>query len=128
MRTLIIEIETDSNASLKELRKDLQQEIGSCTHYFDTDNMSVQDKPEGMIIILPVPVGTTVYKVIPPCREGMTYCPYSGGYGTRRCDGEKHCGAYIEEVSYSVNMYRDKSIYIDREKAEKRCEKLNKRR
>ena len=126
MRTLMIEIETDSNASLKELRKDLQQEIGSCSHYFDTDNMSVQEKPEGRIIILPVPVGTTVYKVIPPCSGNS--CPYSGGYGTDRCDGYKHCDAYIKEVSYSVSMYGNKSIYIDREKAEKRCEKLNKRR
>lgn len=80
------------------------------------------------LIVLPVPVGTIVYEVIPPCEETSMYCPYCGGYGTRRCDGEKHCKAYIEEVKYEVWMYGNKSIYIHKDRAEKAVERLNRRR
>ena len=83
---------------------------------------------ENRLIVLPVPVGTIVYEVVPPCEERMEYCPYCGGYGTARCDGEKHCKAYIEEVKYKVSMYGDKSIYIHKDRAEKAVERLNGRR
>ena len=83
---------------------------------------------ENRLIVLPVPVGTIVYEVIPPCEETSTYCPYCGGYGTARCDGEKHCKAYIEEVNYEVCMYGNKSIYIHKDRAEKAVERLNGRR
>lgn len=83
---------------------------------------------EKRLIVLPVPVGTIVYKVIPPCSVSSSYCPYCGGYGSSRCDGEKHCKAYIEEVKYDVSMYRDKSIYIHKYTAELAVERLNKKR
>ena len=83
---------------------------------------------ENRLIVLPVPIGTTVYEVIPPCRETMTYCPYNGGYGTSRCDGEKHCKAYIEEVPFDVGMYKNRFIHTTRESAEKMVRRLNERR
>ena len=83
---------------------------------------------EKRLITLPVPLGTTVYRVVPRCNETITYCPFSGGYGTSRCKGNEHCKAYIEEEPYSVYMYGDKSVYIKKESAEKAVERLNKRR
>lgn len=83
---------------------------------------------ENRLIVLPVPVGTTVYEVIPPCIMTSIMCPYNGGYGSERCKGTSHCKAYIEEVKYEVSMYGNKSIYIHKDRAEKAVERLNGRR
>lgn len=42
---------------------------------------------ENRLIVLPVPLGTVVYEVVPPCKEQSWNCPYNGGYGTARCYG-----------------------------------------
>ena len=84
---------------------------------------------ENRLIVLPVPVGTIVYKVIPPCTAPSSYCPYGGGYGSPRCcAGDKYCKSYIEEVKYEVPMYGDKSIYIRKDMAEKAVNRLNEKR
>ena len=83
---------------------------------------------ENRLIVLPVPVGTTVYEVIPPCKVPSSICPFNGGYGSKRCKGYSHCKAYIEEVKYEVWMYGNKSIYIHKDRAEKAVERLNGRR
>lgn len=83
---------------------------------------------EKRLIVLPVPLGTVVYEVVPPCKEPSRNCPYCGGYGTARCNGEKYCKAYIEEVMYELWMYGDKSIYIHKDRAEKAVKRLNGRR
>lgn len=81
---------------------------------------------QGRIVVLPVPLGTTVYRVIPRCNAGITYCPFAGGYGTRRCGkGEERCGAYVEAVPYSIEMYKDKSVYVKRINAERKAAELN---
>lgn len=83
---------------------------------------------EKRIIVLPVPVGTTVYEVIPPCKVSSMNCPFNGGYGAERCKGYSHCKAYIEAVKYEVSMYGNKSIYIHKDMAEKAVKRLNERR
>ena len=80
------------------------------------------------LIVLPVPLGTVVYEVVPPCKEPSMTCPYNGGYGTARCNGYKYCKAYIVEVMYELWMYGNKSIYIHKDRAEKAVERLNGRR
>lgn len=46
MRTLVITIQTEDEAELEELKRDLQQEIHCCTASFDVDNMIVEEKTE----------------------------------------------------------------------------------
>jgi len=75
---------------------------------------------EGRLIVLPCKVGDTVYVPVERCRAGINLCPYDGGYGTPRCDGDKNCGAYVSEKKFSVRDYLDigKTVFLTREEAE----------
>lgn len=72
------------------------------------------------VIVPPCKVGDTVYKVIPKCSPPMGVCPYSGGYGTARCDKEP-CETYIKEISFSLSNMKNicKTVFLTREDAEK---------
>lgn len=85
---------------------------------------------EGRVLILPVKPGTTVYRVVDKCRPPFGVCPFEGGYGTSRCENGKdrgeHCRAYIEEEKYTVCLQNiGETVYITKEEAEKRRDKLN---
>lgn len=72
------------------------------------------------IIVLPCKVGDTVYKVIERCNLSSHICVFNGGYGSPRCC-VKPCGAYIEEINFSINMIDlvGKSIFLNRKEAER---------
>ena len=44
MRKIIIEVETDSDWSIEQIKQDLQQEIRCCSNWFDVKNMSVKEE------------------------------------------------------------------------------------
>lgn len=72
------------------------------------------------IIEIPVELGTIVYRVIPKCDPVPFACPYSGGKGYSRCSTGS-CKAYIEETTFSLDMYDEwnKTIFPTKEKAQK---------
>ncbi len=75
---------------------------------------------ENGVIVLPCNVGDTVYKVIERCNLSSHICVFNGGYGSPRCC-VKPCGAYIEEINFSINMIDlvGKSIFLNRKEAER---------
>lgn len=75
---------------------------------------------DGRLIVLPCKVGDTVYVPVERCKPGFNVCPYDGGYGTFRCDGDKNCGAYVKEHGFSIRDYPDvgKTVFLTREEAE----------
>ena len=72
------------------------------------------------VIVPPCKVGETVYEIIPKCNATREYCPYSGGYGTARCDKEP-CKAYIKEKTFLIDDfdYIGKTVFLTKEEAEK---------
>lgn len=72
------------------------------------------------VLVPPCKVGDTVYKVIERCNLSSNICVFTGGYGSPRCC-VKPCGAYIEEINFSVNMIDlvGKSIFLNRKEAER---------
>ena len=72
------------------------------------------------VIVPPCKVGDMVYEVIPKCLPAWGTCPYSGGYGTARCD-EEPCNAYIREIGFSLSIMENigKTVFLSREDAEK---------
>ena len=87
-------------------------------------------KGEGRVLILPVKPGTTVYRVVDKCRPRFQDCPYSGGYGGSRCpkagESDERCCAYIEETKFTVCVMKiGESVFVTKEEAEKRRDKLN---
>lgn len=86
------------------------EEHQDCKHY----------KDKSLIVELPCKVGDTVYKVIERCNLSSHICVFNGGYGSPRCC-VKPCGAYIEEINFSINMIDlvGKSIFLNRKEAER---------
>lgn len=72
------------------------------------------------VVVLPCKVGDTVYKVIERCNLSSHICVFNGGYGSPRCC-VKPCGAYIEEINFSINMIDlvGKSIFLTEEEAKR---------
>ena len=87
-------------------------------------------KAEGRVLILPCKPGDTVYRVVDKCRPRFQDCPYSGGYGWSRCpkagESDERCHAYIEETKFTACVMKiGETVYITKEEAEKRRDKLN---
>ena len=43
MRTIIIEVQTDSNYDIDFITDDVKQELGCCSTWFDTDTIKVSE-------------------------------------------------------------------------------------
>lgn len=57
-------------------------------------------------------------------------CSYNGGYGQVRCKDKQHCGAYYEQVPFTLCL-KDRvgdDIFLTEEEARKKVEKLNKKK
>lgn len=81
---------------------------------------------EDRFVILPVPIGTTVYAIKDKCYDD---CPYDGGRGgSDRCmaDGSK-CKAYYYETEFTLPdmNYLGVTIFLTRDEATAAVERMN---
>lgn len=81
----------------------------------------------GLLLMLPATLGTTVYSVHDRCRAPYWNCPFMGGYGLSRCDGEKHCKSYYEphELCLADLNYIGVTIFLTEEEANEAVERNN---
>ena len=84
---------------------------------------------EDRLIILPVPIGSTVYAVKDRCHAPYYECPYDGGRGgLDRCtkDGSK-CKAYYYETEFTLPdlNYIGVTVFLTREEAAAAVERMN---
>lgn len=66
---------------------------------------------EDRLVILPVPLGSTVYRVVPKCRPSINECPFDGGQGMPRCNNGE-CEPYIQELRLSMPMIGMLGVYV----------------
>ena len=83
---------------------------------------------EDRFVILPVPIGDTVYAVKDKCYEGLD-CPYKGGHGgSERCtpDGSR-CKAYYYETEFTLSdmNYIGVTVFLTRAEAAAAVERRN---
>lgn len=81
---------------------------------------------EDRFVILPVPLGTTVYAIKDKCYDD---CPYEGGRGgSDRCmaDGSK-CKAYYYETEFTFSdmNYLDVTVFLTMDEATAAVERIN---
>lgn len=98
------------------------------THKRKSDRQDIEKAiKENRLLILPVPVGQTVYRVHDRCRPPINACPFDGGFGISRCNGEKNCKEYYEPVPFRIESIAEWGINLF-ETEEEAMDEISRRR